>query len=1255
MFNPRKRQRGDDGDDSDSTTVLSEKEDIGRRARKMLRISAPPSSRASSVTAVTSPIAKKCAQLVFKDDYFTLPKDCTEETEHLVLPEESGTPFELDPDSIPVRILRDFIIYDELQQNRLVALDDIYESGTSVRAYGLVAAMTTEEGDEEEPDPDDDDDEDASANPYEGEKTYELSLGAVWSYYIEPNPTEPMILIKTQWAWYILDRPDDRYLPLYVDHWADLYKARLVLARTPALKQFYELEDYSVTQEEVGGPVSLFSTSFTDEDISGPNVCTEDMVEQLGKEVDGPANNALWRAFRQLSSRKSRTLKDAKGFTRKKSAVSQNRQARGRPPANIERDVLKHRNPTYATEFVRNLASNLCFRFYGESIKQEDDSMGAKEDLTCDPKTVLDDAFTFSSEASTDADWYLSDRRDEEEIDEEDVESYLSAQCDSYSLKAGDFVVVRGDPKDDRKTWNIKGSGAVSNKWVHWFAQVVFFYKEKNGRTCHAHLRWLEHSSRTQLGESGHPRELFLLTTCNSVALTTIISKINVRYISPGELEPHGYPYRAVDKDHFFYRYATNEHGDILCASQSMFPIEMQTFDTISLFGCFTCHLRKSTMLEDTPSIPGGRDNLLSYGGVTYHLFDFAYIAPDQSTEVDLPFRIGQIVQIRKTGANPTIVVRLFERYDDVTFNVKNEQYKDHKRLVDSQRKRIVNPTKLRGKCFVMHKDTIRQFDEWVMQDDHFFADCMKPDSRASGPTVPSSLMSLPVSNIRYCEDRECNMKRTAAHSPEPRRKLRGLDLYHGAGGLSFGLEKSGAIETCWGIDFSPSAHLTFKKNFPGATAILQCANEVLRHAIESENGRRLEPLNPINGDDYPCPALPKPGDVDIVVCGPPCQGYSVLNSHRRTDDIKNTLVANALSYVDHLRPRFFMLENVQPLLTSRGKVLTLGDIEERIVENAVRKFIVRFLTARGYQVRVTVLQAGKFGAAQHRARVFFWAARRGESLPEFPLPTHTWTTAKTKTRDERGGAPLPQVGVRDVIGDLKEWHWINPKQLLPHPIVPAPTGPTFDAVTYDRKTQACGYTSFVPYGKQAMTPYQKDLRQDCKGVRYHATLTYVSESVERVCNVPPPDEKRGVDGGLDYRYIGPSLQQWHLTSPHSRAAKGGFGEGKYARVYPNLPARTVLTRNEPTGKQGRVLHYEQYRVLSAQENARLQGFPDSFTFISQGDDFRDIMRLIGNAVPIPLGYHLGLQLAKSVMAKESEQLASDSAVKEEGPLSPDL
>ncbi|PKY44169.1 S-adenosyl-L-methionine-dependent methyltransferase, partial [Rhizophagus irregularis] len=114
---------------------------------------------------------------------------------------------------------------------------------------------------------------------------------------------------------------------------------------------------------------------------------------------------------------------------------------------------------------------------------------------------------------------------------------------------------------------------------------------------------------------------------------------------------------------------------------------------------------------------------------------------------------------------------------------------------------------------------------------------------------------------------------------------------------------------------------------------------------------------------------MPAPGGVDFIYCGPPCQGFSGVNRYQKADDIKNSLVATALSYVDFYRPEFFLLENVRGMLSFRlgGKQdgnKILGGIKMGVI-----KFIIRSLTAMGYQTKFSVQQAGHHGVPQSRRR----------------------------------------------------------------------------------------------------------------------------------------------------------------------------------------------------------------------------------------------------------------------------------------------
>jgi len=81
-----------------------------------------------------------------------------------------------------------------------------------------------------------------------------------------------------------------------------------------------------------------------------------------------------------------------------------------------------------------------------------------------------------------------------------------------------------------------------------------------------------------------------------------------------------------------------------------------------------------------------------------------------------------------------------------------------------------------------------------------------------------------------------------------------------------------------------------------------------------------------------------------------------------------------------------------------------------------------------------------------------------------------------------------------------------------------------------------------------------------------------------------------------------------------------------------------------------RILHHSQYRVLSARENARLQGFPDDFKFVSPNNEIDDIYRLIGNAVPVPLAYQLGLELKKALLMKEELDDEAEDVNRDESP-----
>jgi hypothetical protein len=105
-------------------------------------------------------------------------------------------------------------------------------------------------------------------------------------------------------------------------------------------------------------------------------------------------------------------------------------------------------------------------------------------------------------------------------------------------------------------------------------------------------------------------------------------------------------------------------------------------------------------------------------------------------------------------------------------------------------------------------------------------------------------------------------------------RKLRAMDVFGGAGGLTAGLDQSGAIVTEWAIEWDTFAAQTFKRNFPSAKVYNHDANVLLRRAIEEHLGTANGVLDDVCGNKLPC--MPKPGEVDFIYGGPPCQDFSV-------------------------------------------------------------------------------------------------------------------------------------------------------------------------------------------------------------------------------------------------------------------------------------------------------------------------------------------------------------------------------------------
>lgn len=168
-------------------------------------------------------------------------------------------------------------------------------------------------------------------------------------------------------------------------------------------------------------------------------------------------------------------------------------------------------------------------------------------------------------------------------------------------------------------------------------------------------------------------------------------------------------------------------------------------------------------------------------------------------------------------------------------------------------------------------------------------------------------------------------------------RKFSVVDLFCGCGGFSKGFEQAG-YEIKLGIDLWEDATITYRHNFPKAC--------VLNKDITS-----------INGYDILDSANLSSEDVDVIIGGPPCQGFSV-SGHRLIDDPRNRLYKSFVEIVSQVRPKVFVMENVPGLI--------------RLFNGIFAEQVIADFSEAGYHVDMKILSAENYGVPQQRKRVFF-------------------------------------------------------------------------------------------------------------------------------------------------------------------------------------------------------------------------------------------------------------------------------------------
>lgn len=463
------------------------------------------------------------------------------------------------------------------------------------------------------------------------------------------------------------------------------------------------------------------------------------------------------------------------------------------------------------------------------------------------------------------------------------------------------------------------------------------------------------------------------------------------------------------------------------------------------------------------------------------------------------------------------------------------------------------------------------------------------------------------------------------------------LDLFCGAGGLSYGFASAG-FNILLGIDNDAPALETFRLNHQGAQTICGDITQLTykQHIAPVLDGKKI----------------------DVIIGGPPCQGMS-LSGLRRLDDPRNQLYLTYIRLVQEIQPQAVVIENVPGLVS-----LFDGQIKDNIIAK---------LSAMGYHIQYKILCAADYGVPQKRKRVFFVGLKSesasydnanaptlhqtlsqlsspstsqlsfestsqlsfktaSQSQLESKRPLQLYSNAvsplksqlksqlKSKTEDAKTRLPVHS---RDFLQAAKYPHTTNNSlsRNLEYPPVNSQSKFDYHPVSSQRKfeyppissqciTCSMALSDLPPLEddlgqeqSQYTTPcqnfYQQLMRKNSKVLWNHVAAQH-SDKIKQIIALVP-------DGG-NYK----DLPKAYQSSRNFHVA--------WTRFASNKPSPTIDTGHRHH------FHYKYNRVPTVRECARLQSFPDHFRFLgTKTQQFRQV----GNAVPPLLAQAVAVQLKK--------------------------
>lgn len=431
------------------------------------------------------------------------------------------------------------------------------------------------------------------------------------------------------------------------------------------------------------------------------------------------------------------------------------------------------------------------------------------------------------------------------------------------------------------------------------------------------------------------------------------------------------------------------------------------------------------------------------------------------------------------------------------------------------------------------------------------------------------------------------------------------IDLFSGCGGISLGLSQAG-WQGLFAIERATDAFETFRANFLGEKsrhrfewpAWLEQAAHSIDDVLKDHHGE-LKKLH---------------NKVDLIAGGPPCQGFS-FSGKRNSSDPRNKMFQRYVSFVELINPKFLVLENVPGMNVAHTK---RGNKTRTKPGQTYYEKLRTALNELGYAVDEMILDAANYGVPQRRERLIVIGIR-SDMVKDFPAAcTGVFNSIRiegAKQLSELGGGK--PVTAQQAISDL---------------IVGTGRQRARRTIEYSGFGARQGYVQ-LKYEGTSGTAYQQLMndgvaREQMDSMR----LARHKEEVESRFQQILDSCRRGVNLSKGDREFFGMLK--HRTVPMS----------------PTQPAPTLTTLPDD------ILHYRDPRILTVRECARLQSFPDWFTFhgkYTTGGERRKVecprYTQVGNAVPPLLAQAIGAGILgawKSSGAKAKGSVGKKTVIK---------